>query len=230
MTRDEQASLAALVVVGVAAAVVLLRPETARQGAPGAASGPILGTGGGITGGSAPDAPGEPEAGILETLTGTVGGWLDALTGGGGPTPVDPAKPKSPTEYRMLYRPLFRQLEKSYSMPVGLLEAIADRESRFRHDIISGQLTGGVGEQGIMQLHPQYHLNEAGRLDPYVAIPYAAKYLAQNFVKFGTWDEAIAAYNWGPGNVERSGIANAPAATKEYIVWVHDRDYVEGFV
>jgi soluble lytic murein transglycosylase-like protein len=128
-------------------------------------------------------------------------------------------------------RPLFRRQEKAYAMPVGLLEGIADRESRFRHDIVSGQLKGGVGEAGVMQLHPAYHLSDdRERIDPNIAIPYAAKYLAQNFLKFGTWEEAIAAYNWGPGNLERSGLQAAPTATKEYIAWVKDRGYVEGFV
>ncbi|NIT36979.1 MAG: transglycosylase SLT domain-containing protein [candidate division Zixibacteria bacterium] len=128
-------------------------------------------------------------------------------------------------------RPLFRRQEKAYAMPTGFLEAIADRESRFRHDIVSGQLKGGVGEAGVMQLHPAYHLSsDRERIDPNISIPYAAKYLAKNYVRFGTWEEAIAAYNWGPGNVERAGVENAPAAVKEYIAWVKGRHYVEPFV
>ena len=136
---------------------------------------------------------------------------------------------KTPAEWRAELRPLFRAQERRYSMPPGLLEAIADRESRFRHDIITGELVGGIGEQGIMQLHPAYHLTPAERLDPYRAIPYAASYLATQFVNFGSWSEAIAAYNWGPGNVRRSGIHNAPAEVKEYVAWVKARDYVGGF-
>lgn len=142
----------------------------------------------------------------------------------------EPVAVRSPAQWRAELQPLFRQQEARFSMPRGLLEAIADRESRFRHDIITGELVGGVGEQGIMQLHPAYHLTAAERLDPYRAIPYAASYLADQYIKFGTWAEAIAAYNWGPGNVSRAGIQNAPAEVKEYIAWVQGRGYTAAFV
>lgn len=131
---------------------------------------------------------------------------------------------KDPTQWRNELRPLFRQLEHSYAMPAGLLEAVAEKESAFRHDIITCETLGGVGEEGIMQLRPEFHLSSrAERCNPQIAIPYAAKYLAKNFMKFGTWSEAVAAYNWGPSNVERSGINAAPASTKRYIAFVKER-------
>lgn len=237
MTKSNEQALAALAVIGVAAAILLFqrKGDTASPGAP---SGPLVGSGAGLPGGGpgTPYKPPEaadtgPEApSVLSQVSDAVTGWLAALAGDSAPEPVAPGAYQSPAAYRMQYRPLFRSLEKSYAMPTGLLEGIADRESRFRHDIISGEVKGGVGEEGIMQLHPKYHLTSPERLDPKKAIPYAANYLAKQFMKFGTWDEAIAAYNWGPGNVERSGIGAAPKATKEYIAWIHDRDYVEGFV
>jgi len=224
-----------LALAGVAGAAYFLLRGKASTPAPGAPSGAIYGTGTALREPAPYAAPapasGAESRGVLDTIRETVGGLYTAIMGEGGGGTAGPGTPyKSPAEWRELLRPLFRQQERNYAMPVGLLEGIADRESRFRHDIITGETVGGIGEQGIMQLHPEYHLTAAGRLDPYVAIPYAAKYLAKQFVKFGTWDEAIAAYNWGPGNMTRSGIQNAPAKTKEYIAWVHARDYVEGFV
>lgn len=234
MTKSEQQTLAALAVVGVAAAYFLLRRDGDNGAAPGGPYAPILGTGGRTTGDTAApvtDPTGTPELTVLEQAQGYISGFLDFLTGDDEPTTPDPNKPKSPTTWRMELRPLFRRLEKSYAMPTGFLEAVADRESRFRHDIISGETKGGSGEEGIMQLIPRYHLASfAERTDPYVAIPYAAQFLAKMYMEFGTWDEALAGYNWGPTVLRTSGLQAAPAVTKEYIAWIHDRDYVEGFV
>ena len=168
--------------------------------------------------------PSQTGPGLIET-------WTQGIVeffGFGEDAPRELAE-KTPAEWRAELRPLFRAQERKYSMPPGLLEAIADRESRFRHDIITGELVGGIGEQGIMQLHPAYHLTPAERLDPYRAIPYAASYLASQFISFGSWSEAVAAYNWGPGNVRRMGIHRAPAEVKEYVAWVQGRDYVTAF-
>ena len=41
------------------------------------------------------------------------------------------------------------------------------------------------------------------RFDPYVATPHAAEYLARLHKQFGSWFLALAAYNSGPGRVER---------------------------
>ena len=233
MTKSEQQTYAALAVVGVAAAYFLLRRD-GNGAAPGGPYAPILGTGGKVTGGSPAPAsapPGTPELTVLERAQGYVSTLLDFLTGDDEPTTPDPDKPKSPTTWRTELRPLFRKLETSYAMPTGFLEAVADRESRFRHDIISGQTKGKSGEEGIMQLIPRYHLASfAERTDPYVAIPYAAQFLAKMYLEFGTWDEALAGYNWGPTVLRTSGLQAAPAATKEYIAWIHNRGYVDGFV
>lgn len=135
-----------------------------------------------------------------------------------------PTDYKSPTQWRNELRPLFRRMESSYAMPDGFLEAVAEKESGFNHDIITCVRLGGVGEEGIMQLRPEYHLDSrASRCNPQLAIPYAANFLAKNFMRFGTWTEALAAYNWGPTNLETSGLNAAPASTKRYIAFVKER-------
>jgi len=136
-----------------------------------------------------------------------------------------PSEPQSPAWWRAELQPLFRQQEHSYSMPHGFLEAVADRESRFRDDIITCKIFGSAGEEGIMQLKPQFHLSSrAERCNPKIAIPYAAKYLAKNYLRFGnSWEMALAAYNWGPTDLENYGFQATPAKTKEYIAWVKAR-------
>ena len=53
-------------------------------------------------------------------------------------------------------------------------------------------------------------------LDPFQAIDGAGRYLASLYRQTGSWTEALAAYNWGIGNVNRRGIASAPTETRNY--------------
>lgn len=121
-------------------------------------------------------------------------------------------------------RSTFASAAAQYGLPSGLLEAVAYRESRFRAEIISGELRSSAGATGIMQIIPRWHpeLGETGALDPARAIPYAAKYLRQQFDRFGKWSLALAAYNWGPANQARDLqdkiIGNEwPQETRDYV-------------
>lgn len=211
-----------------AAAFFLLRPPAAPTG-PLRREGPIYGTGARLT---APGVPVEygttapPEPTFAERAWQKV---KEVFTGE--PPTVDPGTYKSPAQYRAELAPIFRRVEQSFAMPRGLLEAIADRESRFRHDIISCQKLGLAGEEGIMQLKPRFHLaSKAERCNPEIAIPYAGRYLAKNYLRFGnSWDMAVIAYTWGPTDLENKGLNAAPAAKKEYLAWVKARPYVAGF-
>jgi soluble lytic murein transglycosylase-like protein len=120
--------------------------------------------------------------------------------------------------------PVFANAAALYSLPSGLLEAVAYRESRFRADIISGATISSAGAVGIMQIVPRWHpdIGDAGARDPLQAIPYAASYLRELFDRFGNWRLALAAYNWGPGNQEKDlvdGIIGNewPAETRTYV-------------
>jgi soluble lytic murein transglycosylase-like protein len=48
------------------------------------------------------------------------------------------------------------------------------------------------------------------------AIPAAGRYLARLYRSLGTWTKALAAYNWGIGNVQRQGLTRAPTETTNY--------------
>jgi soluble lytic murein transglycosylase-like protein len=119
-------------------------------------------------------------------------------------------------------RAVFSSAGAQHGLPAGLLEAVAYRESRFRQDIIDGTTRSSAGAVGIMQIIPRWHpeVGEAGALDPNRAIPYAAKYLQQLHRQFGTWPLALAAYNWGQGNLAKwqSGtISSWPTETRVYV-------------
>lgn len=107
--------------------------------------------------------------------------------------------------------------EARYGLPDNLLARLLYQESRYRPDIITGKTKSPAGALGIAQFMPatarEFGINP---LDPFQSIDAAGRYLAQLFKRFGNWDEALAAYNWGQGNVARKGLDSAPAETRNY--------------
>ena len=91
--------------------------------------------------------------------------------------------------------------ESRYGIPDTLLARLLFQESRFRPDVVSGATSSPAGALGIAQLMPataaQLGVNP---LDPAQAIDAAGRYLSTLYGQFGTWGDALAAYNWGPGN------------------------------
>lgn len=118
------------------------------------------------------------------------------------------------------YRQVIEDAAAQYSVPVSILAWLLWKESRYLPEVISGARRSRVGALGIAQFMPatarEILGSEAAALDPARAIPGAARYLANLYRRFGTWSQALAAYNWGMGNVERRGLAAAPAETQDY--------------
>jgi soluble lytic murein transglycosylase-like protein len=117
------------------------------------------------------------------------------------------------------FEKLFRDSERKHGMPKNLLARVAYQESRFRDDIISGRTISKANAQGIMQLVPRWHPS-VDPLDPSVAIPYAGEYLKRLYKRFGSWSDALAAYNWGEGNLNKwlkGGSTPMPQETKDYV-------------
>ena len=108
--------------------------------------------------------------------------------------------------------------EDSNEIPRGLLKKLIFQESRFREDIISGNTKSSKGATGIAQFMPDT-AEELGvdPTDPKQAIPAAGKYLSSLKKQTGSWEGAVAAYNWGIGNLTRQGIENAPEETRNYL-------------
>jgi soluble lytic murein transglycosylase-like protein len=113
---------------------------------------------------------------------------------------------------------LFEATENKYNIPRNLLARVAYQESRFREDIINGDVVSSAGAEGIMQIVPRWHPN----VNPYnipEAIDYAGSYLAKLYDTFGNWQLALAAYNFGQGNVRKwlAGEKQLPTETKNYV-------------
>lgn len=144
------------------------------------------------------------------------------VLGWGGKTVVD-MKNASDTEKH--YAPIIAATEQQFGIPAGLLHRLIKQESAFRQDIISGKKRSPVGALGIAQFMPATAQQELGSvnaaLDPAKAIPGAARYLKKLHAALGTWEKAVAAYNWGIGNVQRKGLANAPRETRNYVAAVY---------
>lgn len=124
----------------------------------------------------------------------------------------------SPEENRQLYKPAFKSAGEMHNVPADLLERVAQQESAFRSDIIHGQTKSSAGAMGIMQIVPRWH-PDVNPLDPVEAIHYAAEYLRKLYDKYGNWGNALQAYNWGPGNLDRflaGDITTMPTETINY--------------
>lgn len=105
-------------------------------------------------------------------------------------------------------------------VPVSILTWLLWKESRYKPDVINGTSRSRVGALGIAQFMPATAVQWLGSvdaaLDPAQAIPGAAKYLAWLYSQAGNWEGALAAYNWGIGNVTRKGLDAAPPETVDY--------------
>lgn len=116
----------------------------------------------------------------------------------------------------MSYRSLIEAEAIRQGVPVSIALAVAEQESAFNPNA-----RGSSGEIGLFQLMPA---TAAGLgVDPYDIddnIRGGVSYLAQNFARFGNWDEAIAAYNAGPSRVAN---ANIPSSTRSYVSEVLER-------
>ena len=102
---------------------------------------------------------------------------------------------------------------------LALLQAVAWTESRYNPGATSSE-----GARGLMQLLPgtAKALDVENPLDPYQSARGGARFLHQLLDKYnGNVETALAAYNWGPGNVD-SG-KPWPRATRNYINSILDQ-------
>jgi soluble lytic murein transglycosylase-like protein len=98
-------------------------------------------------------------------------------------------------------RPAFVHAAAATGLPLQLLVATAYQESR-----MDPRAQSPVGARGLLQLMPATarELRLAGA-DPRANVLAGARYLRQMLDRFGSVELALAAYNAGPGAVERAG-------------------------
>src|SRR5688572_25590325 len=68
--------------------------------------------------------------------------------------------------------------EHTWGLPKNLLARVLHQESRYRPEIIDGRVVSPAGAKGIAQIVPRWHPG-VNPLDPFQAIAYAARYLAE---------------------------------------------------
>jgi hypothetical protein len=95
-----------------------------------------------------------------------------------------------------------------------LFERQIQQESAFDPDAFNAS----SGATGIAQIVPRFHPDVNPR-DPIASLDYAARWMAQLHEQLGTYRLALAAYNWGPGNVSRwDGTRDdLPSETRHYL-------------
>jgi len=112
---------------------------------------------------------------------------------------------------------LILQAAQQYNLPPDVFRRLVGAESNFNQYARSP--TGAVG---LTQLMPG--TAKMLGVDPTIpeqAIQGGAMYLRQMLNQFGgDMNKALAAYNWGPGNVSRMGMAALPSETRAYLTKV----------
>ena len=113
---------------------------------------------------------------------------------------------------RELY-PLVHKIACEAGLPVGLFDAVIMQESRYHAGARSH-----AGAIGLAQLMPgtakDLGVNPHSPIDN---LRGGARYLKQQVDRFGRYDLALAAYNAGPGRVERRWKVPRIAETQDYV-------------
>jgi len=116
-------------------------------------------------------------------------------------TPELPAQQHSDKISSTPFSELIQKASKTYHIDAKLIKAVIQTESNFNAKAVSK-----AGAQGLMQLMPDTakDLNVHNAFDPEQNIMAGSRYLKQLLHRYdGTLELALAAYNWGMGNLER---------------------------
>ena len=115
---------------------------------------------------------------------------------------------------------LIKQAASRYQLDPKLISSVIAQESSFDPHAISVD-----GAQGLMQLMPEtaHELKVSNAFDPAQNIDGGSRYLSGLIKRYhGDVKLALAAYNWGMGNLERQP-HKMPAETRHYVASIMQR-------
>ena len=117
-------------------------------------------------------------------------------------------------------RPFIEAAADETRLPVALIDAVIRTESGYRPRAVSR-----AGAIGLMQLLPATAkgLGVDDPFDPRANIMAGALYLRRQYDRFGSLTLALAAYNAGPGAVDRAGGVPKNQETERYVAAVLQR-------
>ncbi|MFA7403332.1 MAG: lytic transglycosylase domain-containing protein [Pelobacteraceae bacterium] len=113
--------------------------------------------------------------------------------------------------------PIISRASRKYGVDVGLIKAVIKAESDFNPNAVSG-----AGARGLMQLMPATarSLGVSDSFDPEQNVMGGTRFLKDMLKRYnGNVDAALAAYNWGPGNVDKRP-DSLPRETRDYLARV----------
>lgn len=115
--------------------------------------------------------------------------------------------------YKGTYKPMAEAAARKYGVPVNLFNRLVQQESAW-----NPRARSPVGAIGLAQLMPQTARGlGVNPHDPKQNLDGGARYLKQQYRKFGTWRLALAAYNAGPGAVEKYAGVPPYRETRNYV-------------
>lgn len=116
------------------------------------------------------------------------------------------------------YAAMARAAALKYGVDPNIFVAQMALESgNFSEDVVTGQRDSPAGARGIAQLMP-VHWSAVDPTDPAAALDYAARLMAHHLKVYnGDYSLALAAYNAGPGNVEKYGGVPPFEETQNYV-------------
>jgi soluble lytic murein transglycosylase-like protein len=121
---------------------------------------------------------------------------------------------------------MIREVSARYHVDPALVRAVIQTESNWNSNAISR-----TGAQGLMQLVPgtAHELGVSNALDPKENLDGGVRYLHTLLQRYnGDLDKALAAYNAGPGAVDRAGGIPRIRETRNYVQKVTESYYRPG--
>jgi soluble lytic murein transglycosylase-like protein len=121
---------------------------------------------------------------------------------------------------------MIREVSARYNVDPALIRAVIETESHWDSKAVSSK-----GAQGLMQLVPETarQLGVQNAFDPRQNLDGGVRYLQTLLERYnGDLDKALAAYNAGPGAVDRARGVPRYRETREYVQKVTDSYYRPG--